>query len=463
MDFPLFHLDFLGNRLLIAIIAIVHVYMSHALAVGMVPLVTLMEWKGWRDRDAAWDELARRTLFVCFILTTSVGALTGVGIWFSTSLVNPAAIGSLIRIFFWAWFFEWILFFVEVALILAWFLSWRPLASRKGLHVGIGVFLSVFSWGTMAVIAAILGFMMDPGGWTEQRSLWTGILNPVYLPQLAFRTGMAMVAAGFFAMFLAFFFTRRDPGLRAKAVRGLSGWVLLWLPVGAAGALWYRAVVPGWMAENYPVALMSQNFVHWTGTLLTILAAMAAVGAVVALWGLLLPRRLPRVALLVPFVLAIVLMGYFERVREFVRKPYIITDYMYANGLVVDAYPLLQNEGLLRHAAYVPDRAITDANRRDQGREVFRLACTRCHTTTGMNGVVAKLRGMYGDRPWDREAVKGYVQTMHNPRPFMPPFPGNDPEAGALADYLVSLQQYPESLSGAQTAGVALPAPAAEE
>ncbi len=459
MDFPIFHLDFLGNRLLIALIAILHVYMSHALAVGSIPLITIMEWRGMRTGDERWDRLAYKVLLTCFVLTTSVGALTGVGIWFSTSLVNPAAIGSLIRVFFWVWFFEWFLFFAEVALIMAYFLTWkRWTGPRKGMHVAFGAVLTFFSWLTMAVISAILGFMMDPGSWIEQRFLLNGVLNPIYLPQLVFRTGMAMVAAGFFSMFLAYFFTRRNRDFRAAAVRGISLWSLAWLPVGLLGGYWYRSVVPEWMAENYPVALTSQNFVQWEGTLLTIMGAMAAVGALIALWGAIAPRRLPRVALLAPFVLAIVLMGWFERVREFVRKPYIIADYMYANGLLVEDYPLLRSEGLLPHASYVGSRGVDPDDRETAGRDVFLLACTRCHTTDGMNGIVQKLRDLYGEPPWNRDVVKSYVLSMHNTRPFMPPFPGNDPEAGALADWLVTLPDRPETLAGAQSAGIAPPA-----
>ena len=198
---------------------------------------------------------------------------------------------------------------------------------------------------------------------------------------------------------------------------------------------------------------------QWEHTLLIILAAMTATAFAVALWGTLAPRWLPRAALLVPFVLAVVLMGYFERTREFIRKPYVITDYMYANGIRTDAYPLLQSEGLLRHATFSPLRKVDGENRMQAGREVFRIACTRCHTTDGMNGIVEKLRNLYGERPWERDVVKSFIQSMHNPRPFMPPFPGNDSEAGALADWVVSLQEYPESLPGAQTVGVPEPAP----
>ena len=137
MDFPVFHLDFLGNRMLIAVIAVLHVCINHPLAVGAMPLITIMEWWGHRRQSASWDRLAYRILAVCFIVSTTFGALTGVGIWFSTSLVNPYAIGSLIRVFFWAWFTEWIVFVVEVVCIMAYFLTWRRMSDRKALHVAL--------------------------------------------------------------------------------------------------------------------------------------------------------------------------------------------------------------------------------------------------------------------------------------------------------------------------------------
>ena len=89
MDLPVFHLDFLNNRMLIAIIAILHVIINHAMAVGGIPLVTFLEWRGLKQRDPEWDRIAHRIMTVFFVVTTTVGALTGVGIWFSASLINP--------------------------------------------------------------------------------------------------------------------------------------------------------------------------------------------------------------------------------------------------------------------------------------------------------------------------------------------------------------------------------------
>ncbi|MBK7961908.1 MAG: hypothetical protein IPK04_12360 [Bdellovibrionales bacterium] len=137
MDFPLFHLDFLGNRLLIALIATLHVVISHSLAVGGMALVAMMERKGLQD--PSWDQIAKKTLFAFFVVTTTIGAMTGVGIWFSASLINPTAIASLIRVFFWAWFVEWLVFVTEVVLILYYYLTWdRWIGDRKRAHVRLG-------------------------------------------------------------------------------------------------------------------------------------------------------------------------------------------------------------------------------------------------------------------------------------------------------------------------------------
>ena len=43
MDFPIFHLDWLNNRMLIAIIVILHVIINHGLAIGFMPFVTWLE------------------------------------------------------------------------------------------------------------------------------------------------------------------------------------------------------------------------------------------------------------------------------------------------------------------------------------------------------------------------------------------------------------------------------------
>jgi mono/diheme cytochrome c family protein len=457
MDFPVFHLDFFGNRFLIAFIAVIHVMINHSMAVGAAPLITLMEWWGYKTGDQRWDKLAYKIMFICFVITTSFGALTGVGIWLTTSLVNPYAIGSLIRVFFWAWFVEWVIFFLEVVFILVYYLTWKKMKDYKLLHIGIGVALSIFSWLTMAIIVAILGYMMDIGNWSGEKGILSGVMNPIYLPQLAFRTPWAMMSAGLFALFLTYFFTDRGSEIRLKATRFLSIWSLAWTPLMAIGAVWYWNVVPADLIPHLPVALLTQAYTTYSTQVYAVLLCLCGVQMVVCLWGVIKPNWLPRVALVLPFVLALVLFGSFERVREFIRKPYIIYNYMYANGIRVQDYPLLKDQGVLKYATYTSTPVITESNAIQAGKEVFRLTCTRCHTVTGVNSIVDKLNTLYGNGRWESEKVKLYLNGMHNALPFMPPFPGNEQELDAMTEYLLTLQRFQQAIPGAQSAGAMVP------
>ncbi|RJP19573.1 MAG: cytochrome c [Candidatus Omnitrophota bacterium] len=453
MDLPVFHLDFLGNRFLIAMIAVLHVIINHAMAVGAIPLIALMEWWGKKTGERRWDDLAYQILTVCFVITTTFGALTGVGIWFSTSLVNPYAIGSMIRVFFWAWFAEWIIFVSEVVLILLYYLLWKRWQGEwKRYHIALGGVLALTSWLTMAIIVAILGYMMDVGNWTHEKSIATAILNPIYLPQLAFRTPLAMMTAGFFSLFLTYFFTRKEDPFQSAAARWISLWSLGWAPLCLAGGIWYWKAVPDSMVGNLAVALGTQAFEGRYNVILDILLVSFLLALVTLLWSAVKPSRMPRFVLIIPFAVAIVSLGYFERVREFIRKPYVISGYMYANGIRVDDYPLLNQNGVLPYALYADAKEVTEENHLQAGKEVFLIACTRCHTTNGVNGILARLETMYGSDRWDRDTVLMYLKGMHNVRPYMPPFPGNNAELGALVDYLFSLRAYPAPIKGAQTA-----------
>lgn len=474
MDFPVFHLDLFGNRWLIATIAILHVLINHGLAVGMMPLLAAMEWYGQKKKDPRWDRLAYRILFACFLVTTTVGALTGVGIWLSVSLVNPYSIGSLIRVFFWAWFTEWLVFITEVCLILAYTLTWKKWTARgpewKARHIRLGFALAFFSWVTMAIIVAILGFMMDPGNWLTDHSFWTGVLNPLYIPQLAFRTPLAAAMAGIIAMFLTLFFTTRQDGFRNDALRAIGLWTLAFAPFVLAAGWWYYGSVPDAMKDNLGVSLATLQFSQWQERFLQIALVTVVTILVVVQFAISRPNLLPKAALVVPFVAILWMTGHFERVREFIRKPYVIGEYMYANGIRVDDYALLQRDGVLAYATY--SNPLTEAEkaglpeglsaadrtallgRIQKGKDVFMDTCSRCHTSHGVNSIAGHLARLFGDRPWTPELTAGYIEGMHYAQPYMPPFPGSKDELAYLGAYFEHLQHNTAPIPGAQTAGV---------
>lgn len=463
MDFPIFHLDMLGNRMLIAIIATVHVLINHAMAVGFIPVIALMEYLGFRDRHInpekakKWDELAQKMLRVGFIITTSLGALTGVGIWFSASLLNPTAIGSLIRVFYGAWFTEWIVFVLEVIFIMMYYMWWKKSNNSeksKRNHIIFGAVLSLFSWLTMLIIVAILGFMMDPGNWLTQHSFLRGVANPIYIPQLYFRTPLSMMLGGSFALLLAMIFTKKGDEIREKVISFLSLWLLIWAPVMMAGGLLYRAAIPNAMAGNIPTGLTTMAFVQWYNSILWILLGTFIITLLTALWGILKPRKLPRAFLIIPIIALFIITGSFERVREFIRKPFVIGEYLYANGLRVADYPIYQKDGILKHSAYTSTPNVTPENKLEAGKNVFMITCSRCHTITGINSVVTNFQKMMPPgQPLNADVMKQYIPGMHTVRYYMPPFPGNAQELDALVAFIVDMSKNPRYIEGDQDKG----------
>lgn len=464
MDFPMFHLDWLNDRFLIAMIAILHVCINHGLAVGFIPFITRLEVMGVQNSgkdqitDVEWDNMVYKMMKVGFIITTTIGAMTGVGIWLSVSIVSPASIASLIRVFYWAWFTEWLVFVTEVVLILIYFLTWKNAnksLKSKLLHIKFGWFLSIFSWITMAIIVSILGFMMNPGNWNTHHSLLNGFTNPIYMPQLLFRTPTAMLIAGVFGYLLVTLFTKRNTPIRAKAIKMSSTWILFWAPLALAGAIFYYKAMPAAMVENMSTAVGTLEFSQYYDLLKYVIAGAVSTVVIIAVLGLIIPNKIRAAMVLVPCLMAFGFLGIFERVREFIRKPYVIGGYMYSNLLREEDYPLYKRDGILKYAIYTSTHEVTATNKVEAGKNVFILACSRCHTTQGINSVVGVFEKMYGvGKPFDESSIAAFTKGMHNGRTFMPPFPGNDKELEALAAYIKHLQQTGEVLEGAQNEGV---------
>ena len=99
MEFPISQVPYLGNGMTIALDAIIHVIISHGLAIGAVSFIVISEYLGLRKSSRDWEDFARDFLKFTIIITTGIGAITGVGIWLITSALSPRGIGSMLRIF----------------------------------------------------------------------------------------------------------------------------------------------------------------------------------------------------------------------------------------------------------------------------------------------------------------------------------------------------------------------------
>jgi hypothetical protein len=337
-----------------------------------------------------------------------------------------------------------VVFCSEVVLILIYFLTWKRMAGeRKPAHIRIGIALSLMSWLTMAIITGILGFMMNPGGWVQQQSLLSGFWNPVYPPQLLMRTTLALGVAGSLALALAMAITGAGSRLRVEATRIFSGWTLFWIvPMIIWSAVYYRAV-PMEMLVNLPVAFGTQAWAAYYELLLQIAAGITILLIGLCIWGVWQPGRANAAVWVIPAICFAVLMGQFERTRQFIRKPYVIGFYMFSNTIRVSDVPYLLKTGLLANSLWTRHTTVTLENKVEAGRDVFMIACSRCHTLNGVNSISGNLARLYpGQVQWDPVVIDTYIKNIHGPRPHMPPFVGTAAERSALAAYLATLHDH---------------------
>ena len=186
MDYPIREFA-AGGGILIAVVAILHVVVSH-FAVGGGLVMAALEGSAVKRNDRPMRDLVKRSSQILLLLSTVFGAISGVGIWFTIGVVHPAATSSLIHTFVWAWAIEWAFFLLEVVTALAWVATWEKVSPKT--HLLLIRLYAFAAFMSLVVIQGILGFMLTPGRFPATASVADGFLNPTYLPGLLFRTGV---------------------------------------------------------------------------------------------------------------------------------------------------------------------------------------------------------------------------------------------------------------------------------
>lgn len=447
MNYPIWDLPAPG--LLIAVVAILHVFVSH-FAVGGGLFLVLTEKKARRENDNELLDYLRRHSRFFILLTLVFGAVSGVGIWFTIGLVHPAATSSLINAFVFGWAIEWTFFVTEIAAAIVYFYGWDRLTPKQ--HVAVGWIYFVSAYASLVVINGILTFMLTPGRWLQDHAFWSGYFNPTFWPSVVIRTLAAIGLAGVYALFTASWLGSEE--LKRKLMRyAAMGWVLP-MAIGLPFALiWYfnaagNAGVPVAQILGIPSASVRDLFAALTTTPITghpiahqaYRAAFTAISLTVVLTFVLLffrPARYGRIATALVMLSALFAIGASEWTREDLRKPWIIGSYMYVNGVRSDE---VNGQSVLQRAKWViaqPPVAgaeMSVAQETAAGREVFRLQCSQCHTIDGYVGIRKLVRGQSSATI---EGVIPKLATWKHRR--MPPFAGSPDEKRALAVYLATL------------------------
>jgi mono/diheme cytochrome c family protein len=438
MNYPVWDVAF-GAGLLMALVAILHVFVSH-FAVGGGLFLVLTERKARRENDSkllAW--LKSHTKF--FVLVTVVyGAVSGVGIWFTIALISPLATSNLIHAYVWGWAIEWVFFFLEITAALLYLYGWEKLDAK--LHEWYGWIYFGAAFASMVIINGIVTFMLTSGRWVQNHQFWTGFFNPTYFPSLAFRFVISLALAGIYALITAS--VQKDAELKARIVRWSGLWIVPSLVALVPLGWWYIRDIPKevWASARGPMPT-GTHFAYLAGVLLVVTFALTLI-------TLIRPAKLHLAFSLLVALVALGTMGSFEFVREAIRKPYVIGNYLYANSIYANPMPgdggfnidAIDTAGVLASAKWVENRQITADNQALVGREIFRVECQSCHTTDSYRSV----KKYIALRQWDRSRIQAMLPTldvMHNG--VMPPFAGADAERAALASFLSSVQPVPPS------------------
>ena len=440
MQFPYFQFPLFGDGLIIAIDAILHVFISHGVAIGMVTMIVLAEYIGYRHFAPEWEDFARSAIKPVIIIITSIGAITGVGIWFITSGVVPAAIGSMLRIFFWPWFIEWIVFALEVIAILTIYFTWGYWKDeRKKYHLRLGFIYVGLACISAFLITGILGFMLTPDGWPSNRSFWFAFFNPTFLPQLAWRISIAFSMGALFIIFYLLFSYKRTEQFRRTAMNYYAKILVVPLILMPFFAWWWYYMVPeGFKTHAKPSMLLWVivkdtglfgifNEIFWISLVANMIIVLALVFAAWREW--ILMSRL----IIVPAILIVLFfVAEYERVREFVRGPYLMPGYMYANTVLLTEQELFNKEGLLKNS-YWFEKMAPAQTLEQKGAFLFAVNCGTCHTIGGKNDIIDRFEG--------RSEPGIYVMLGRTEQmvPWMPPFAGTDEERKITAHFLKNL------------------------
>jgi len=421
MNYPVWQLEFLGGGFLIAVIAIIHVYIAQ-FAVGGGLFLVLTEHLAYRRNDPdILDFVKKHTLFF-LLLTIVAGALTGVGIWFTISVLNPAATSVLIHTFVFAWGTEWTFFVLEIVSLFIYYRTFDRLSRRD--HLTIGWIYFGAAWLSLFAINGIIDFMLTPGSWIANQNFWSGLFNPTFWPSLFFRTFFSIMIAGLFGFMTASFLKNKE--LRILIQRYNAKWLLVPFVFFLAASWWYRSVLP----EQIDVIMFQkmpqlQPFI----TVFMFCSPLLILGGLVM--AVRMPSGLNRLAAALMLVIGLMYFGAFEFLREGGRRPYIIYDYMYSNAILQKDLDQVAESGILHRARWIEHRRVTSQNVLGAGKELFNVLCLSCHSIGGPLNDMRRL--LHRSSP---EELNLIFSTMGRERPYMPPFAGNEFEKQVLIYFL---------------------------
>ena len=401
-------------------LGIVHVFLAQ-FAIGGGMLLCYLEWLSQTGRNRHARNFLDGYFKLLVLVSFVAGALTGVGMWFTTIQVSPRTIGLMVDEFHWLWAIEWTFFALEVTAGYTFYRWGSRLDDRARLRL-LGLY-SAAAWMSLFWINGILSWQLTPGDWIHSGDVWDGFFNASFWPSLLYRTLVAMTIAALVACVVVNAMGDLEREARAGLIRRVAHFLAPMAFMPFVG-VWYVAVMPA----------DSRSWMLGGSMAMTLFAGIAAGASALiggyALVGLLRHRLYINGAtatLLVALAFAATAAG--EFVREGSRKPYTVRNALYANAVTPGEMTVLRRDGSVSGDPYPLRDPPTDP-RLALGAKVYRFQCSVCHTVDGANGVT------HLTQTWTPDQMRMNLAKLQHTKPFMPPFAGNAEELDALVAWL---------------------------
>ena len=436
--YPVWQLPVIGSALVIAFIASFHILPSH-LATSAFWFNVYVENKAYKENRPELLEFIKKYVLTILIFSFVFGSLSGVGIWYSITVSNPRGISALIHNYVWGWATEWVFFVIEVVAIYVYYYSFGKIDKKT--HLTIGLIYAISVWISMIIITGIIAFMLSPGKWLKTGGFFDGFFNPTYVPQLLMRTSFMFAVAALYAIVVAA--TLKNKEVKSFIIRKASLWGIAGTLAGSASFVWYYKALPKAAEEiSEMTPLIPKILPHIVLGSLVVLMLWFVFSLIKPNWAKLAPGIVAIFILLTAIFSA-------ESMRERIRKPYVIDQYMYSNQIIANDMSAkhvksdltaIDAQGILHYSYFVPAglRDINDGNMLEAGKVIAQIECSACHTLQA-DGWLRPLPAMVKKAGLstvdDAQALIGFLNAF----PYMPQFAGTDMEKKALAVYLVSL------------------------
>lgn len=408
--------------LVMAAVAIFHVFLAQ-FAVGGGFLLCYFQWLAMTGRNRTARRFIGDYFKVLVMISFVLGALTGVGIWFTAIQVSAATIGEMVFNFHWIWATEWLFFCLEIVAGYCFYRYHDRLTDKASL-----VLLAMYAlaaWMSLFWINGILSWQLTPGDWLQTRNVFDGFFNPSFWPSLFFRTTVCLTLASLAGCVVVNVIPGLDRQERTGLINRAAHLMLPMLAMPLLGA-WFLWAMPAdsrqWVLGGSPAMMLF--FTISVGASLAIGAY-----AVIGLWMQRLYINGATGTLLILLAFGATAGG--EFVREGSRKPYSIRGVIYSNAIRPQDVAELRRIGCVTND---PFPIITEdhlpGDDVELGARVFRRQCAVCHTVEGSNAVA------HLTESWDADQMRMNIAKLQQTKPFMPPFAGTAQELEALVQYI---------------------------